>query len=291
MTTDEELISAYLRYLVLQGRSDNTRRVYRGRLVELARLLGSGLLQATPDDIATWRAGLTVADPSVLCYAAAVKGFYAWAHSHGHIPANPAMHIPLPRQRQRLPRPISDADLEAAIDQAPARIRPWLVLAGYAGLRCCEIARLRRDGIVDTASGPALLVLGKGDKERLIPMSPYVWDHLQAAGLPRHGWVFLRRDGRPGHVPVGTVTADGNAHLRACGIRATMHQLRHRFGTSAYASSKDIRVVQELMGHSSPATTALYAAHSNADAVSAVAAIQPSETGRGARPVAGRRVS
>lgn len=112
-------------------------------------------------------------------------------------------------------------------------------------------------------------------------MSSYVWTEIRVA-LPRRGWVYPRRDGRPGHISAGSVSQLCNAHLSACGLQETMHQLRHRFGTATYAATRDLRVVQELLGHGSPATTAIYTAHSNPDAVRAVNAIVPD---RRLRPV------
>ena len=61
-----------------------------------------------------------------------------------------------------------------------------------------------------------------------------------------------------------------NQHLHDCGIAATLHQLRHRFGTGTYRVTRDLRVVQELLGHESVSTTAGYAAYDKADAIRAV---------------------
>lgn len=64
-----------------------------------------------------------------------------------------------------------------------------------------------------------------------------------------------------------------NAHLHGCGIRETLHQLRHRFGTLTYQATRDLRLVQELMGHADPASTAGYAAHCPSAGVAAVEAL------------------
>ena len=93
---------------------------------------------------------------------------------------------------------------------------------------------------------------------------------LHAYGLPKTGWVFRRRDGAPGPNRPWTVSHLSNEYLHEQGISATLHQLRHRFGTVAYQARRDLRMVQELLGHSSPATTAGYAAYAHTDAADVV---------------------
>lgn len=91
--------------------------------------------------------------------------------------------------------------------------------------------------------------------------------------LPRSGWLFPRRDGQPGPVPPHLVSHLVAAHLHDLGLPWTCHQLRHRFATRLYGVGKDLRLTQELMGHSSPVTTAGYAAWAREDAAQAVDAI------------------
>lgn len=274
--TNQGIIGEFIHHLTMQGRSVHTRRLYRGRLDDLARYLDGPLLDATADDLTAWRAQLRVADISVTPYVAAVRGFYGWAVRQGRIPTDPSLAIPTPKRRRRLPRPIADPDLEHAIGAATGRVRIWLVLAGYAGLRCCEIARLRGEDIVPNVSYPYMIVLGKGDKERSVPLSPYVWRELRIYGVrARGGYVFPRLDGRPGHVPPGSVSSLGNRHLHDCGVGETMHQLRHRFGTIGYQATGALRELQEVMGHDHITSTAGYAAHSSPKAAALVNAVQP----------------
>jgi integrase len=184
--------------------------------------------------------------------------------------------VPVPRVGRRLPRPISEADLFTALRQAPPRIRPLLVLAAWAGLRAKEIARLRRQHVLDTARPPVLLVVHdatKGRSERIVPLSDFVLGELRLHGLPASGWMFSRHDGAPGPNTPHMISLLCNQHLHDCGIAATLHQLRHRFGTVAYAASHDLRMVQELLGHADPQTTALYTAYDQADAARVVQAL------------------
>jgi len=161
-----------------------------------------------------------------------------------------------------LPRPISEEDLWRAFGTAPRRVRPWLALAAGAGLRACEIALLRRDRVLDTAPVPFLLIAAdatKGRHERVVDMSDFVLGELRAWGLPSSGWVFRRMDGRPGPLRPWLVSKLANECLHASGTSATLHQLRHRCLTMAYRESgHDIRLVQEIAGHRSLASTQGY---------------------------------
>lgn len=277
---DRDLVMAYIGHLELLGRSPHTITNYRSRIGDLVTYLGpERLATATHDDLTAWRAQLDVADTSVRNYVAAIKGFYSWAHAAGHT-SDPAARIPIPPPKRRYPRPIRDEALENAIMRASGHVRLWLVLAGYAGLRCCEIAALQADDVQLHADVPHIIVKGKGGKERVIPLSTYVRLELEAGRLPTRGPAFPRRTGsRPGPVLARTVSAVGNRHLRACGYPETMHQLRHRFGTRTYQVSLDLRAVQDLMGHAHPETTALYAAFSPTAAIAAVDGVQPARHG------------
>ena len=101
-------------------------------------------------------------------------------------------------------------------------------------------------------------------------MSVFVLAELRTAGLPHNGWVFRRRDGGHGPNAPWTVSHLANQHLADCGADATLHQLRHRFGSSLYKETRDLRLVQDLLGHRSPETTAGYAAWDQRGAAAAV---------------------
>lgn len=145
-----------------------------------------------------------------------------------------------------------------------------VLLAAYAGLRRSEIAAVHPRDFVDGV----LHVVGKGDRARIVPVHPLI-DQAVRAELER------RRDGRigtgwrlgaarvdpagylfPGQQP-GTHVSPwvvGDALSGLLGDVWTGHTLRHRFASRAYAASRDLRAVQELLGHSRPETTARYTA-------------------------------
>ena len=285
---DDALLAEHLAWLRLNGAGPVTVAARAGALARMAGLLGCPLLEASPDALLAWRAGLQLAPNSVLSYLSHARQFYAWAAAEGFLAASPATGLPAPRRPRQIPRPIAEDDLMLALAAAPPRIRPWLVLAGWAGLRAKEIALLRREHVLEGRPVPTLRVAHdatKGYTERLVPMSTFVLGELRPL-LPKYGWVFLRLDGRPGPLLPARVSHLANAHLHDCGTTSTLHSLRHRFATQAYAASRDLRAVQELLGHAGPEQTAGYAAYHPAAAAAAVEAI-PSPFARELRVISG----
>lgn len=280
---DEKLIGAYIERLRQKGRRARTRQEYARRLRQLSIHLPDGLDNATPDDLLEWRAGLTLCDNTVVAYCNTVRGFYAWMERSGRVPEAPTKDLPVPPARKGVPRPIGEDDLDYAIDNAPDRVRPWLVLAAYEGLRAQEIAYLRREDLLNTHRPPMLHVseeMAKGGREDVIPLVPYVWAELQAYGLPRRGYVFKRLRGSGPNRPA-TVSNVANAYLHDIGIDETLHQLRHHFGTSVLETAGgNLRVAQDLLRHRSLATTAIYTAIRPREALAAALAIQPAERRR-----------
>ncbi len=281
-----EIIDDYLTYLNLNERSEGTRTYYRRRLEALNRWLAeqhdTDLLSVTAEQLAEYRAQLTVLPTSVTTYMRSVRGFYRWLERSQRIPDDPTWAIPIPRRRRGVPRPIAEDDFEFALDQAPHRVRPWLVLAGGAGARACEIAVLERSDVMNAAINPVLRLTGKGGKVRIVPMEDWVWAELQSYGLPKRGLLFRRYDGQRGPNRPAIISNVANAFLDSIGVDATLHMCRHRFATLALeACGGDLRVVQELLGHADPATTAVYTAYSDAKAIRAVAGAAP----RRIRPV------
>lgn len=266
------IVDAHLDWMRQRGLSEATVYDRMRALARLSAFTGGPACEATPADLAAWRAQLRLSPEATVVYVSHARQFFAWAVRAGLLDSNPADGLPVPRQGRRLPRPIADEPLFHAVASAGERVRPWLVLAGWAGLRAKEIARLRRDAVLELARPPVIVVRDdatKGRTERIVPMSEFVLQEI-VPQLPSGGWVFRRRDGQPGPNTAQRISQLANWHLHACGISATLHQLRHRFLTGAWHLTKDLRLVQELAGHASPTTTAGYTAYDNADALTAV---------------------
>src|SRR5215469_12771948 len=261
MPIAEDVVDRHLAYLRQRGRSAGTIYARRRAIARMSAQIDRPLLQATDEDLARWRAGLRVIDNTAVHYASHARSFFSWCQAVGVIDHNPAEGLLLPPLVRGLPRPISEEDLMIAMAAAPSQIRPWLVLAGWVGLRAKEIAYLRRECVLDGRRPPAILVAHdatKGHRERVVPMTSWVRAELQAAQLAKAGFVFRRLDRRPGPNQPAVVSHRTNRFLADLGVAATLHQLRHRFATEAYRLTRDIRRVQEWLGHRDPATTAIY---------------------------------
>lgn len=242
------------------------------------------LLALTRDDLDRWQQSILHLSVRYRSgFISQVGCFYRWAHDEGLIKDNPARVLVRPRVPRGLPHPISEDDLAVAISCAPQDVRAMLVLAAYEGLRAGEIARLSREDIRDNDDPPILIVHGKGGKVRAVPLSQHVAMELYALRLPSRGFVFRRRDGKPGGMPPHRVSQICNHYLHALGITESLHSLRHRFATVGYRHTLDLRAVQEVMGHASPITTAGYAAFTNLAGQAVVAAAATTRTA--AQPV------
>jgi len=245
-------------------------------LIRMAAVIGKPLPEASPADLQKWASELRVVDNTLVHYASHARSFYSWMVRKRYMDRNPMDDVEVPVLMRGHPRPIADEDLMRAIVTVAQPVRLWLVLACHCGLRCKEIALLRRENVLDTADPPVLIVAPeatKGRRGRVVPMSSFVVAELREFGLPRAGWMFKRADRRPGPNSPAVVSHVTARALHDIGIDATAHQCRHWYGTKMYRQTKDQRLVQELMGHADPATTAIYVEISRTDAVAAVEAL------------------
>lgn len=147
----------------------------------------------------------------------------------------------------------------AALERADARVAAMIHLAAGAGLRRAEIAQVHREDIVPDLLGQSLLVHGKGRRERTVPLSEEVYAAVQRQfelTAPGTDWLFPSSgryaDTHLQPIRIGELVND------ALSGAWTTHSLRHRFATQAYRHSKDLLLVQNLLGHSKPETTAIY---------------------------------
>src|SRR5919197_1124340 len=277
-------VERFLDHLAAErGLSPNTLVSYRRDLRRYAEFLmsrGADGAATEEDTVAAFVASLSAATygegnhyraSSVARALAAVRSFHRFMVREGEAADDPSAGVVRPRVPRNLPRPLSVDDVLRLIG-APAgatrtdlRDRAILETLYGAGLRISELVSLDVDDL-DLEEG-SVRVMGKGSKERLVPLGRYARDALRgylASGRPAlassssRAALFLNHRG-------GRLTRRGCAgilrkHVRRAGIkkRVTPHTLRHSFATHLLEGGADVRVVQELLGHASVATTQIY---------------------------------
>lgn len=176
------------------------------------------------------------------------RGFYGWALSMKYVDESPAEHLATVRVPIAEPRPAPEWAVAEAFVLEDDRLRFMAMLAGYAGLRAAEIARVH----ADDWDGLRLLVHGKGGHERLLPLRQ---PDLAAALSGVRGWAFPSPWADSGHLTPGHVT---RLLSRAIPGMWTAHTFRHRAATRAHDGTKDIFAVSKMLGHSRVETTQRY---------------------------------
>jgi integrase/recombinase XerC len=250
MQPHQDLLSAFLTHLRADA-SPKTYRDYASVLRAAQRDLSSGVIVACEDDLRAWIWGRDLAPSTRAQYTAAVRRLHHWLRQRGLSDYDPTELLPQTPIPRRLPRPVPLDQLQVVLTHTPQPVRLWCIIATYTGARCVELSRLDRDDITQRSTR----LFGKGDKERTVPTHPAVWDAV--------------RDLPPGPVAPLAV-ADPPKEIskrisRACrrvgpdwSPRVTAHRLRHTLATEVLRSTRDLRLVQDLLGHASPATTAIY---------------------------------
>lgn len=193
------------------------------------------------------------------------RSFYRWAFEVGRVaenPASPLRSVPIPT---RTPRIATVDHIAAGLASTRLEVRALTLLGAECGLRVHEIAKLH----TSERDGEWLTLIGKGGKQRTVHVSPELGAVLDAleAKHPGAGWYFPSRRGRE---HVATETLRGWARRE---LGTNPHSLRHRAGTTVYrGTGNNLRVAQVFLGHSSPATTAIYVHVDRDDLLAASAA-------------------
>jgi integrase len=256
------VVTQWLDYQALRGFSPATIRRRRQTLSSWARFLApADPLSGTLDDVEQWLRRWPVARTRHH-YRSDLSLFYAWAVKRGLAAANPLDMLDPIRVPKPAPKPVPPALVLLAISSAPTGwLQRALALAAFAGLRRSEIANLTTDHLRLHQIPPVLHVeAGKGGKDRVVPISPPL--RLLLDGLPR-GPVVDRA--------ASTIGIAAAEHMRGIGIDATLHCLRHSFGTElARAAHGNVVLVAAAMGHSRIETTMGYVGWSGGDAAGLV---------------------
>jgi integrase/recombinase XerD len=287
----EQLVEDFLQYLRNErGQSERTQQAY-------ASMLNGFIAWAKEHQLSTWQqvelSHLTdflrheqqrplrtnVPEPpkgrlspsSLYLQIAALRAFYRFCETEKLLDQNPAENLSLPRRWKRLPKALTDAEIDQLIT-APARGTPAdlcnhavLELAYASGLRLSELCHIRLEQLHLEAG--FVTVIGKGNKERVVPVGRTAIEALERylqAGRPKlvttrsTAAVFLNLRGTA--FASVTLWRRIKACVRQAGIErnVTPHMLRHSFATHLLDHGADLRVIQELLGHASIGTTEIY---------------------------------
>lgn len=247
----DEAISAYRAYLAAIGRPKTTIELRRHQLAHLGRSINLPPARITEADLIDWFSRQDWSAETRRSYRSGIRGFYAWAIKTQLLEVDPSADIPQIKVPPAQPRPAAEDVYRAALGRADSRVAVMLRLAAEAGLRRAEIAQVHTRDLRHGPDGPQLLVHGKGQRERLVPIT----DSLATAIGTGSRWLFP--SGRGGHVSPAWV---GELCSAALGPDVTLHQLRHMFASRAYRGTRNLRAVQGLLGHSNVAITERYTA-------------------------------
>lgn len=188
-------------------------------------------------------------------------GFFDWCEAQSILPSNPTKGLPKVREDTPRPRPVTDDVWFDLLAKAAPRERLMALLAGEAGMRRAEVAVAHSDDLMHTATGYALIVHGKGNKQRVVPINDELAREFIDYCAGKKGHLF------PGTDRWGNVVSEHMTPLHVGKLVAglmpkgwTMHKLRHRYATMGHDGTGNIRAVQEALGHVSVATTQRYVA-------------------------------
>ena len=249
-TMHTQYLTAWTQWIQANGGSENT---ITTRLYGIRALMNH---RGNPDPV-TFTTAQIVAwladchnDWTRRTYLITARQWHRWLLEQGLRADDPTGLLRSPRTPRAVPRPAPGDAIHAVLTGAPRRVRAYIVLGLYAGLRCCEIARVTGQDF----DGDRFYVVGKGGSGEWMPVHPLVAQLTR--GYPTYGWWFPGRD--HGHVAAKAVSRTIAAAFTRAGYHVTAHQLRHWFGTETLRQSGDLRVVQELMRHRSVASTQIY---------------------------------
>ncbi len=278
----EQALEAFLEHLLLsEGLSANTQSAYRTDLVQFMRWLDAeqgmtslAWLQVSRDDLQTFLRFLQDdkrKDRSIARLVSSLKRFYGFALDQAWLSINPCDLLKTPKIVAAIPSVISESQVTDLLNAPDVntdlglRDRAILELMYASGLRVSEVVELPLAQL--NLSAGLVLVTGKGNKERLVPLGEYASEWLQTylrnarPNLVGERWVetlFVSRIGRPMTRQTLWHRIHNLAQIAGITGKLSPHGLRHAFATHLINHGADLRTVQLLLGHSDLATTQIY---------------------------------
>ncbi|GIL00396.1 MAG: tyrosine recombinase XerD [Alphaproteobacteria bacterium] len=282
------LVESFLEMMSAErGAAANTLAAYRRDLGDYGAFLaaiGRDFLTAATDDIRRHLAALAadrLAASSQARHLSAMRQFHRFLYAEGLRGDDPTAPLSAPRRRRPLPRVMSEADVDRLIGQAEmeaagggsatrrlraARMLALIELLYSTGMRVSELVGLPVGAA--RARQPFIVVTGKGNRERMVPISERAAAAMSAflvlrAGSPRHaGSRFLfAAAAAQGHLTRQAFARDLKGLCARAGLvadKVSPHVLRHAFASHLLQNGADLRVVQQLLGHADISTTQIY---------------------------------
>jgi integrase/recombinase XerD len=274
-------LDAYLRHLVIErGLSKNTLSAYKADLAKYRDYLDQNsfselsITRSQLSDFLQWLNSQNLRAASSARILAAVRGYQKYLLLENLRTDDPSQQVKSPKLPKRLPKALTQAQVMALLsasgpepddetaDVLRLRNRAILELMYSSGCRVSEVAQLDLDEMVQ---GGWVRIRGKGSKERLVPVGSFAQRAIDAylirsrpmlsakAGGPA---LFLNKRGsRLSRQSIWEIIQSAG---EGCGLSVSPHSLRHSFATHLIEGGADVRVVQELLGHASVATTQIY---------------------------------
>lgn len=255
----QQAIDGFTEALLAQQLSEQTIELRRYHLRRVAREIGGDdPAELKGMDLVQWAGRQEWDRETRRAVRSSMKRFFGWMVEAGLAEKNIGEMLPAVKPREPRPKPIAHVDLNRAYTAADPRVKLAIRLSVELGLRRAEVAQLFPDR--DVIGGPGnytLVVHGKGDKVRKVPLP----DDLARGILDQADgdWLFPSLDG--GHTKNGGHISPhwmGTLVSKALGDAGTMHSLRHTCATDLHNETKDLRLVQTVLGHASVATTQRY---------------------------------
>ena len=274
----KDIVGRYRRYLKLEkGYSANTLDAYLRDVDKLLRYLALeqvDVLDVKLEDLehfAAFISDLGIGPRSLARILSGVRQFYRFLVVDGYLEVDPTELLESPKQPDHLPEVLSTAEvdlLEQAIDLTKwegHRNRAIIEVLFSCGLRVSELTNLKLSNLY--VEEQYIRVMGKGSKERLVPISPRALDELNYWFADRNvmkikpgeeDYVFLNRRGQ--HLTRTMILIMIKRYAVEAGIKKTIspHTLRHSFATSLLEGGADLRAIQAMLGHESIGTTEIY---------------------------------
>ncbi|MHA8137931.1 site-specific tyrosine recombinase XerD [Lactobacillaceae bacterium Scapto_B20] len=275
----EQLVNQYVRYMLIErGLANNSIQSYKQDIVEFMEFLKQRQVKSWPSvdqtmilKYLTYLHDSGKAKSSTIRFISALREFYLYLMQFHYVDVNPMLKIEMPKPEHHLPAVLTEAEINQLLAQPDTntkiglRDRTLLEVMYATGLRVSELVGLK---LADLHLEMHLIqTIGKGDKERIIPIGTVAIEWLQRylmtgrpqlLGTKRSNYLFLNVRG--GGMSRQSIWQKIKQYVGQTEIKknVTPHTLRHSFATHILENGADLRIIQELLGHSDIATTQLY---------------------------------